>query len=794
MQKTDKDAPNFLIDRRKVLGALGVMACGLLPDKALSAPINTIDQNEQVNILYFPSLIDAMKSADIKAGSVIGTLGYHKLGDGGSARYSIIKDSADLKSNGGDIVKFKGGWTGILIDVQWVNYKVFGALGDSVSDDGVQIKNAHDFANRNELPVINLNGEYWIEKTRRIEVKTSVQWGHSVFHIKEAYNTKAAVFNVMGYDQPVKISLNDSQKNNVVKSIKPGTQIIPELKEYKNHLILIKDEDDRIGFRSGEKYKGQSRAKEELFYVEEDGKILGDIAWTFNGYTDLTAYPAEKSYLTIEGGTFYLSGDNPGKTKIGYFQNGFSITRSRTLIKNQWVGLEDGKRDIAYNPRNGFYNFNCVYDTLLENIRLIPWEQDRPGKDNDVFAGTYGIGGNRMLNTTFRNITAEGTLLHWGVFGTNMNKNFRIENCRLNRVDVHFHCWNLTIKDSQIGNRGISITGGGDLVIENTQCENPRFVNFRRDFGGKWDGNISITNCKLKPSHSTETSILYFIAGNFDYRYPIGLARTIHVENFTVDYSNASDCDEKCWLIKASDFSVSDKGERLFFPKSIIFKNVFVEGRDKGVRIMELPDPQSYFISSSGSYDGSFIDYNSFIHFDSIQLEKIKKEEDNPNHLKINFNSMGNGYDRNSLYPKIQISNCNAFAGDFGEMVAGVLFENSSVNRVSVGSENKMPGELSFYNCKFLPFLLDSNEKPYHLSTKLGTTFLNCVFLAPREDDEIGYASLSLLDFMVVNKSVLYNHINSRLGNDVLKYYKSKGIKLSQEFIAMLKNHSDLED
>src|SRR5690606_24140395 len=50
-----------------------------------------------------------------------------------------------------------------------------------------------------------------------------------------------------------------------------------------------------------------------------------------------------------------------------------------------------------------------------------------------------------MLNSTFRNVTAEGSMLHWGVFGTNLNKDFRLEKCQLNRVDVHFHCWNLTI-------------------------------------------------------------------------------------------------------------------------------------------------------------------------------------------------------------------------------------------------------------------------------------------------------------------------------------------------------------
>src|SRR5690606_28177028 len=157
-------------------------------------------------------------------------------------------------------------------------------------------------------------------------------------------------------------------------------------------------------------------------------------------------------------------------------------------------------------------------------------------------------------------------------------------------------------------------------------------------------------------------------------------ARTVHVENFTIDYSNVSDCNEKCWLLKTSDFSVSNKGERLFFPKSLIFKNIFVEGRNKGVRIMEIPDPQSYFMSKPGSYDGSFIDFNSFIHFDSIQLEKIVNEDDNPNHLKISFGSALTKYNENSLYPKIHISNCNAFAGDFGKMISAVFFENSYIN------------------------------------------------------------------------------------------------------------------
>lgn len=47
--------------------------------------------------------------------------------------------------------------------------------------------------------------------------------------------------------------------------------------------------------------------------------------------------------------------------------------------------------------------------------------------------------------------------------------------------------------------------------------------------------------------------------------------------------------------------------------------------------------------------------------------------------------------------------------------------------------------------------------------------------------------------FIQINKAVHYSHINTRLGNDILGYYKNKGIKLSAGFIAMLKTHHELE-
>jgi hypothetical protein len=269
------------------------------------------------------------------------------------------------------------------------------------------------------------------------------------------------------------------------------------------------------------------------------------------------------------------------------------------------MGLEEGRRDNSLEPRSGLYSLHGVYDVTLENIRAVPWEKNRRDQTKVVQHGTYGIAGARMLNCTFRNLTAEAGWVAWGVFGTNLNKNFRVENCRLNRIDVHFHCWNLYIRDSEIGFKGITVTGGGDLFIENTTRYGSEFVGFRRDYGAKWDGHIRLRGCKLRPSRNSTVSVLSFHPANFDYRYAIGSARSISIEDLTIDYAAAPESEAPCWLVSLVDFSATNDGARLFFPHCITLRNIAVEGRASGVRLMRVPKPGHYQLARPGAYDGN---------------------------------------------------------------------------------------------------------------------------------------------------------------------------------------------
>lgn len=778
-----------LFSRRKLLGTFSLAGLATL------SPLMAREKKEErqgspASIKLYANVEEMKRDIALTSGCVVRTGGYYTIGDGGAAEYLVSTETVE-EIDGAESISLDNDMTAVLINVDAVNYKMFGAKGNGTNDDGKQIKAAHAYANKMDIPVINLHGEFWIEKTNDIIIQTDVEWGKTKFHIDERYNIGTPRFQVTSRHSPIPIELNDEEKRTFLEQFEPGVLINPILKPYKNCLIIISDNKDRIGYRAGKSYGGKvSRMKEELFYVEEHGRIIGDIAWTFSNYTSFIAYPAEESYLTIEGGAFYVSGDYSRDKKTRYVMNGFRISRSRTIIRNQWVGLDKDKHDVSMVPRSGFYFFTRVYDCLLENVRLIPWEKDRGSKKNNVPQGTYGLGGNRMLDVVFRNVTAEGSTVHWGVFGTNMNKNFRIESCKLNRVDVHFHCWNLQISDSEIGFKGISITGGGELTVTNTVCRSHRFINFRYDYGAKWDGNIYIKNCKLAPSQSTDIAILSFFSANFDYRYPIGYAHKIKIEDFVVDYRAMPNRESICWLMLTSSYP-SSPGRELFFPTFAEFKNITVEGGAKGLRLMRIPDANGFKLAKEGLYDSSELVSNAQLLFENIQLEKIEPSVEEQD-LHFIFEPANGTVSANTLLPQIVFKNCQHFRGDFGGNAASVLFENCTINELHGSNAEQFLGSMDFNNCKFRPIATVEN-KQFSLAAVLGTRFTNCLLLAPDINGERRPDLLHLIDFVQLNKTVKYNHLNTRLGNDILQYCKKEKIAIKSAFINMLKSHHELE-
>ncbi|MBA2118024.1 hypothetical protein [Bremerella alba] len=786
------------VQRRTALALLGFSGVAFTSSTiAVAAPSDNADSANQRTGRTFQNIAEMRACQDLEVESFVCTLGYYEPGDGGSALYKVEHSLGNRSANGGDVVALRDKKQAMLLPDGPVNYHMFGVQGDGKNDDGKQIKLAHVFANKHRLPIIHRSGEYWIGKTNSIPISTNVEWGNTIFHINEKFNEKAKQrFVVQSSKTAQRIKLDDAQKLSLLKNLRPGVTVLPELAEFKNCLVTIVDANDQIGFRAGAKYKGQSWDREELFYVEEEGRIVGDIAWHFNDYTTLTAYPCDDSYLTIDGGGFLLSGDMPGDTYDGYYSNGIRIERSRTVIRNQWMGLEPGNRDISMQPRSGFYNFSRVFDSTLENIRLIPWEQNRADPKRRVAAGTYGISGARMLNCTFRNLTAEGTWLHWGVFGTNLNKNFRIENCRLNRVDVHFHCWNLTIQDSVIGLRGISVTGGGTLTIENTVEHGNSLVNLRRDFGAKWDGDIRIRNCRLVPTRDRPVTVLYCNPSPVDYGYPIGCARTLTIENLVIDFSYFPESNSPVWLLNLPSLTSPKEENNTFFPTLISARNITVHGRNQGIRLASIPDPYHYQLTKEGRYDGDQLLANCQMIFENIDLEQIAESEPNSSasvHLRLGKTATAKYPEGRGIYPHIRITNCSGVCIYLGGSAANLSVTESTVDRLTAAIDGPLKGSLMLTQCRFLPRVKKGSSPIYALDAELGTHLTNCTLHAPLVDGSSAPTAFDRVGFVRVNRTVRYHQLNTALSNNMLKFLQKQKQPLKPAFIAMLKSHHALE-
>lgn len=773
------------LSRRRMLSFLGVAglstSCGALASEAGVGP-----QSAKAIFRIYSCVGEMKQDRSIKVADYIKTFGYHAVDDGGHATYQVVQQ-ADQQVDEGEYVRLHADLLAKLINVKSVNYKMFGAKADGENDDGMQIKSAHDYANKYNIPVNNPSGDFWIKRANNISIQTNVQWGNTKFHIDERYNSTTPRFSVRGRQESKAAVLSSKDKKAVLEGLKNKDTTIPALARYVNSLAVIVDANDNFGARYSGSSQARVRKKRDFFIIEEHGRILGDVL-DFNDYTSLTIYPAETSYLVVEGGVFLLSGHNSELMDKGYMHHGIQVTRSRTIIKNQWVGLESGQKDTAMLARHGFYSFLRAFDVQLKNIRQIPYEKTRATAETTLSQGTYGISCNTVMNTLFSNVTAEGGRVHWGVFGTNYVKNIWIERCYFNRFDIHSFGWNVYIKDSHIGEKGITVTGGGDLRVENSSCRGKNFVSFRPDYGSRWDGDITIKDCRYYAAGNTTDALLRYGSRDRDYHYNIGHGRRITVENVEIDYENKSDSDTVCWLISLPVIKSYKNSGKLFFPDHILLKNISLKGRRRGMRIMQIPPANSYVLRQNFINDGSFLATNGTIVLENIQQLEESTEQEDAAHFSID--KAQHTLEENSLVPLVKVKNCRGIRLDMGGNLGEVVFEESIIDHLVLGGDDLYDGLVRFSNCMFRPSRI--NGQVLRLNSVLGTSFINCQLFLPHHKEAIS-DPLSYYGFMEVNNKLQCNHLGTRLGKDILAYFKNKGVKLTPEFLGMLKAHYDLE-
>jgi hypothetical protein len=285
-------------------------------------------------------------------------------------------------------------------------------------------------------------------------------------------------------------------------------------------------------------------------------------------------------------------------------------------------------------------------------------------------------------------------------------------------------------------------------------------------------------------------SVLSYRPSNFDYQYPVGFARSIVIDDLVIDYGAAPQADSPCWLMSVASFSQTDDGTRLFFPQQIEFRNIVVEGREQGVRLIRIADPGHYDVRRSGGCDESQLTPNCTLICENVQLEALAPDDAQDAgeaHLAIGRETAPEYVDERALYPRIRFTDCDNVRVYLGNCIASAYFERCGVNMVTAPG---LRGELVFNDCRLQPNVRQAPASVFcAVDSTLGTRFTNCTIHAPIVDGKAAPEMVNRIGFLEINQSLQHYHLNTALGNDVLSHLKSQGVALSSEFIAQLTAH-----
>lgn len=621
----------------------------------------------------------------------------------------------------------------------YVCYEDFGAIGNGSKNDYLAIKNAHEYANLNNLPVkADGSKTYYISDKlddgqtepivmQPIPIKTCTDWSNCKIKIEEKIQpTVTDIFQVVSDYDPITIStLTDI-------TINKNTKNIPKLAGYGYCLVDVINENKKQFIRKGSN-TDTGFSQTDQFLVDNNGNVLNDIIWDFDNITSITLYPIDKSILTI-GNVNFITVEN---NIVGgdYLRKGLFVTRSNTIVHNI-------SHDVIENTTQNSPSRGIVYFNTCANVVIRDSELHARLVYNDY--GTYELNYYKVVNAIIDNVRDKYFLdtKRWGCHTSNYTKDMKIYNSKLSRIDAHKGIWNLTIRDTEVGHQGLRLTGGGSLIIENFTSYSGTLIAFRGDYGSTWNGKVRAKNIIHKPIN-IGTNLVSVVNFNNDMTHDFGYqcyhTLGIQMENYYLyNYNeNANNGIFNLISISTSDFSNAIDSCRVIFPYELTFKNFkcnnggfklidgYLDAFRVGVPFIYTFGEEVY----STTTKSLSISTNVSITLDDIKLASIG--DNNIIALKGTGRQADDTYTsvNTRILPNIKIINCDNIYCDL--MGYPFIFEcyNSTLessNFVSNGSRHIA----TFNNCIFAPLPLTTASITFRFNG-ITTSFVGCYFKKP---------------------------------------------------------------
>ena len=500
------------------------------------------------------------------------------------------------------------------VEISKVYYSDFGVIGDGVTNDFYAMKEAHDFANISGQTVYGEGGKtYYIKDTldesgnvQVITIKTNVDWCNAKIVIDDTWLTpdtnqkNSPIFEIANDYKEFAITDKTAIK---ISDIVPNKKIPKDTTSLNNPygyplLLHIYNGDRKMFLRYGNPGGG---SQNEIFYVDANGNLVDTtILFDFDNVTSIKVYRADTPSVTVKNAVIQSKASqyNLGSKSNTGVSRGIKVTRPNTVVRNLEHVITDEipKGTVVdgvpyYGMSVSYFSISNAYNVLVEDCVF----------QSHVYykSGTYDIGPGQSHTVIFKNCTqsnffelkADGTLsnrcdtgTHWGIMGSNGCKNLVYDGCTLSRFDAHAGLVDGKIINSKVGK--ISVTGGGELLIENTEiyAYSHYVMVLRADYGAFWNGTIKIkdshvVNAKLDDGKYRQQMTLICDADtvnhNFGYecQFPNFIIDNLKMDKYAasvaISYSNRALTDPSIFTLGALDLNLKSN-EYVYNPPKFI--------------------------------------------------------------------------------------------------------------------------------------------------------------------------------------------------------------------------------
>ena len=417
----------------------------------------------------------------------------------------------------------------------WVDYEAFGALGDGVADDMPAIRAAHAYANEHSLGVRTKSDATYHLGGRALTavIATDTDWNTSRFTIDdtEVEDHRAPLFEVRSLLAAEELQIDRLTRDQKQLDARPAHDC----------LVLVENDNSRLYIRRGLN-QNNGTPQHDCFVLRRDGSVEADIDWNYDVITRVEARPIDDTTLSIRGGvftTFANRMDNSGGYK--YWARNIVISRSSTEVDglthyvvgetamgSPYSGFVSARQCAFITLRNCFATGHKIYSTI-----------GAAGKPVNMGSYDYdanNVVGFRMINCRMNHILDR---TRWGVVGSNFCKDILLEDCHLSRMDTHMGVsGTYVIRRCTLGWMGLNAIGRGRLTVEDSTLYGNALVNFRRDYGSTWEGDVEIRNCRWTPAGGEKCwphMINVSNDGTHDFGYPCSMPRQVIIDGLFVD-------------------------------------------------------------------------------------------------------------------------------------------------------------------------------------------------------------------------------------------------------------------